>query len=46
METGKEIGKGGGREEPKRARGKQENEREVGQAAPFIVGQAYLAVAR
>ena len=36
----------GRREEPKRARGKQENEREVGQAAPFIVGQAYLAVSR
>jgi hypothetical protein len=37
----------GGREEPKRAREKQENKRgRRGQAAPFIVGQAYLAVAR
>jgi hypothetical protein len=42
--------KGEGREEPKRARKKQESKRDKrgrrGQAAPFIVGQAYLAVAR
>jgi hypothetical protein len=43
-------GKKGGREEPKRAREKQEGSKNKrgrrGQAAPFIVGQAYLAVAR
>jgi hypothetical protein len=40
----------GGREEPKRAREKQAGGRSKrerrGQAAPFIAGQAYLAVAR
>ena len=44
-EGGREDGKGRTREqEPQRAR--KEQEREEGQAAPFIVGQAYLAVAR
>ena len=40
----------GGRKEPKRAGGKQEQAKgkrgRRGQAAPFIVGQAYLVVAR
>jgi hypothetical protein len=44
---GNRKGSGKGREEPKRTREKQENKRERrGQAAPFIVGQAYLALAR
>jgi hypothetical protein len=47
MERG---GREGGREEPKRAREKQEGSKSKrerrGQTAPFIVGQAYLAVAR
>ena len=38
--------KGRGKEVPKRAREKQEKRARRGQAAPFIVGQAYLAVAR
>jgi hypothetical protein len=42
--------KGRGRKEPKRAKEKQERSRSKrgrrGQAAPFIVGQAYLALAR
>ena len=53
---GRKWGREEGREEPKKAREKQEikrtkearenkNER-MGQAAPFIVGQAYLAIAR
>jgi hypothetical protein len=46
------MGKGGGRREPKWAREKQKSrkqeskKRRRGQATPFIVGQAYLAVAR
>jgi hypothetical protein len=43
----KGIRKEGGREEPKRAREKQENMGERrGASSPFIVDQAYLAVAR
>ena len=50
---GREWGKEAGREEPTRAREDQEGrkskkarERGGGQAAPFIVGQAYLTDAR
>jgi hypothetical protein len=45
-----EEGREGGREEPKRAREKQEGSKSKrgrrGQAAPLIVGKACLAVAR
>jgi hypothetical protein len=43
---GKARVKGRAQEDKREARGKKEYEREEGQAAPFIVGQAYLAVAR
>jgi hypothetical protein len=47
MERG---GRGEGGEEPKRAKEKQAGSKSKrgrrGQAAPFIVGQAYLAIAR
>jgi hypothetical protein len=42
---GKEGREGGSKRKSKRIRGKRERERR-GQAAPFIVGWAYLAVAR
>ena len=55
MTTWRGMGVKGKREEPKRAREKQTGNKskrgkgkseERGQASPFIVGQAYLAVAR
>jgi hypothetical protein len=47
MNTGVGGGGEGVREDPKREREKQENKRgRRGQTVPFIVGQAYLAVAR
>jgi hypothetical protein len=50
MTTWREGGRGGGMEEPKRAREKQVGSRSKSerrrQAAPFIVAQAYLTVAR
>jgi hypothetical protein len=40
---GKRMGREGGKEEQEQERSKRERR---GQAAPFIVSQAYLAVAR
>ena len=49
MTTGQERGEGSGEREGargKRARERSKSKREGGQIAPFIVDQAYLAVAR
>ena len=48
MTMWREEGRGDGREEPKGAKEQEDKrqEREEEQAAPFIVGQTYLALSR